>query len=171
MRDIDLIDDNVTDKSLYELDYLAVQAPSSETIHVMKTADHMGWAQGDSGKSVCGRTLPELWILDGLSQEDKPCKLCERSAGVIAIMFETVAAIGKVIAEAEADNERMAFMSWITHGMHFGYISPPFCGQHTEGVPPTPEEQEMQEQGEDPCIYVIRLYNPGGIMFQADEIP
>jgi hypothetical protein len=56
----------------------------------------------------------------------------------------------------------MAYMAWLSHGMNFGYISPPFCGLHNE-IPLTQEEQEIRTEGEEPCAYIVRVY---GMAFQ-----
>lgn len=148
----------VSDKSLSDLEFLAIQAPKSQTIHAIKAMEHLGWEHGSPGTTVCGRGLDEMYLLGSLSSEDKPCKLCERTLPVISIMFETVEAVTKLVKRAEIENEQMAYMSWMSHGIHFGYISPPFCGLHNEAVPLTEDEKEDMDAGEQICAYVVRLY-------------
>ena len=52
----------------------------------------------------------------------------------------------------------MSFDEWIKFGYDMGYCSPPVCSTH-DGVPSTALEDEIWEQGDDPCLHVVRLYN------------
>lgn len=53
-------------------------------------------------------------------------------------------------------NER-AFWSWLNFGTERGWISGPNCGTH-DLYPMTEEEKDRFENGEDPCIWVLRLW-------------
>lgn len=46
---------------------------------------------------------------------------------------------------------------WITIGVSNGWCSPPVCIIH-DGYPTTLEEDNEFEQGNDPCIHMIRPY-------------
>jgi len=154
----------VTDKTLDDLEFIAVQAPEAQTIHVMKALEHKGWIQGSPGRTACGRALDEMYIIHQLIAEDKPCKLCERTLPVISIMFETVAAFTNVIELADQQNEQLAYMQWLSHGAHLGYISTPFCGLHH---PLLLTQDELAE--DEPHVYIVRLYGVGDDFFDGLE--
>jgi hypothetical protein len=52
----------------------------------------------------------------------------------------------------------MTFDEWIKTGYDLGYCSPPVCSTH-DGTPTTATEDEQWEEGDDPCLHVVRLYN------------
>lgn len=52
----------------------------------------------------------------------------------------------------------MKFNEWLRLGMELGYVGPPVCYTH-DGLPTTREEDDSWEDGEDPCIHVIRAYD------------
>ena len=52
----------------------------------------------------------------------------------------------------------MNFDEWIKIGYDLGYCSPPVCSVH-DGPPTTATEDEQWEEGEDPCLHIVRLYN------------
>ena len=54
------------------------------------------------------------------------------------------------------DNE-MSFTEWVEEGYIRGWIGPPVCQTH-DGIPLTTEEDKEFEEGSDPCVHVIRLY-------------
>lgn len=49
------------------------------------------------------------------------------------------------------------FDSWISFGMEQGWCGPPLCETH-DGIPLTKIEEEEFEEGHDPCVHVIRLF-------------
>lgn len=51
----------------------------------------------------------------------------------------------------------MTFDQWIAHGITQGWCGPPVCDTH-DGTPTTAGEDNQYDNGEDPCIHVIRLY-------------
>lgn len=51
----------------------------------------------------------------------------------------------------------MDFNTWLAIGREHGYCSLPTCETH-DGVPMSELEQDAWEEGEDPCVHVIRLY-------------
>lgn len=57
---------------------------------------------------------------------------------------------------------------WITEGIRNGWCSPPVCVIH-DGYPTTLEEDELFEQGGDPCIHVIRPYHDTIEKSQVEE--
>ena len=52
----------------------------------------------------------------------------------------------------------MNFDEWIKIGYDLGYCSPPVCSVH-DGPPTTATEDEQWEEGDDPCLHIVRLYN------------
>ena len=52
----------------------------------------------------------------------------------------------------------VTFEDWLTMGIGFGYCSEPVCDTH-DGLPMTPAEQNEFEDGYDPCIPAVRLWN------------
>lgn len=47
---------------------------------------------------------------------------------------------------------------WLRYGIDHGFCGPVVCSTH-DGVPTTAEEDMMQGEGDDPCIWVLRLYD------------
>jgi predicted hydrocarbon binding protein len=52
----------------------------------------------------------------------------------------------------------MDFWEWVNFGVKEGWCSEPVCDTH-EGVPMTVEETEEWQQGNDNCLFVIRLWD------------
>jgi len=50
-----------------------------------------------------------------------------------------------------------SFDEWLAFGRDKGWVSDPVCDIHA-GLPLTPEEEWAFDQGADPCIHVLRLY-------------
>lgn len=51
----------------------------------------------------------------------------------------------------------LTFEEWVAVGIRNNYGGPPVCYSH-DGLPCTPEEDDLWIQGEEPCISVIRVY-------------
>lgn len=51
----------------------------------------------------------------------------------------------------------MIFDEWMEFGVKQGWCGPPVCQTH-DGVPLTLAEEEVFQDGDDPCVHVIRLY-------------
>lgn len=60
------------------------------------------------------------------------------------------------------------FDEWIVYGMEKGWCSPPLCETH-DGLPMTQEEERGWEEGGDPCIHAIRLYESPEDKAEAEE--
>lgn len=54
-------------------------------------------------------------------------------------------------------SQQMDFDSWARIGYQAGWCSPPVCFIH-DGVPMTASEDEQVDNGGDPCVHVVRLY-------------
>lgn len=50
-----------------------------------------------------------------------------------------------------------SFDEWIEFGMNKGWCGPPVCSTH-DGVPTSHAEEVEWEEGNDPCIHVVRMY-------------
>jgi hypothetical protein len=58
------------------------------------------------------------------------------------------------------ENTQQTFEQWLHHGYTQGWISPPVCYIH-DGLPMSDQEADQLDEGDDPCIHIIRLYeNP-----------
>ena len=49
------------------------------------------------------------------------------------------------------------FEDWLAIGYARGWVGPPVCITH-DGLPTTPLEDMWTDDGDDPCIHVLRLY-------------
>lgn len=49
------------------------------------------------------------------------------------------------------------FEEWLAEGYQNGWCGPAICHTH-DGLPMSDEEYQAFEDGEDPCMHVIRLY-------------
>lgn len=61
----------------------------------------------------------------------------------------------------------MDFEMWLSIGREHGYCSMPVCNTH-DGVPQTAGELELWDNGDDPCVHVIRLYESPEQMAEAE---
>lgn len=48
------------------------------------------------------------------------------------------------------------FMTWLRHGITSKFCSMPFCETH-EGAPLSKEESDQFDNGDDPCLNMVRL--------------
>ncbi len=55
------------------------------------------------------------------------------------------------------DLSQITFDAWMELGLLRGFVGPPVCSTH-DGIPMTLEEEKWFEDGDDPCIHVIRPY-------------
>lgn len=46
---------------------------------------------------------------------------------------------------------------WLRYGWEMGWCGPPLCLPH-DGFPFTPDEDEFYDEGDDPCLHFVRLY-------------
>lgn len=51
-----------------------------------------------------------------------------------------------------------SFDEWLRFGYNKGWCGPDVCETH-DGVPMSEQESQAFEDGEDPCIPIIRLYS------------
>lgn len=56
----------------------------------------------------------------------------------------------------DEDNFESMF-KWLKFGIDKGWVTKPVCYMH-DGVPTTSDEDDEMEEGFDPCIQVIRLW-------------
>lgn len=53
--------------------------------------------------------------------------------------------------------QEMSFDEWMSIGIARGWCGPPVCYTH-DGLPTAFAEDEEFEEGSDPCLHIIRLY-------------
>lgn len=51
----------------------------------------------------------------------------------------------------------MDFVEWMTYGIQQGWCGAPVCYTH-DGLPTAESEDEQFDEGSDPCLHVVRLY-------------
>lgn len=51
----------------------------------------------------------------------------------------------------------MTFDDWLAIGREHGFCSPSACSTH-DGIPMSDPELDKWDDGDDPCIHVLRLY-------------
>lgn len=59
--------------------------------------------------------------------------------------------------EVQELNVELSFEQWMKIGIDFGWCGPPVCYTH-DGLPTTESDDEEWDNGGDPCIHIIRLY-------------
>ncbi len=52
---------------------------------------------------------------------------------------------------------KKTFDEWLQEGLDFNFCGPAICYPH-DGLPLTLEEEQEFDDGSDPCIHIIRLY-------------
>lgn len=69
-----------------------------------------------------------------------------------------VAQSGRIDKSVTRENPvTMTFDAWIKYGISMGWCGAPVCSTH-DGIPTSAIEDEEYEQGGDPCIHVVRMY-------------
>lgn len=60
------------------------------------------------------------------------------------------------------------YQEWMAYGIEKGWCGPPVCYTH-DGLPMS--EQEMQEfdEGQDPCIHIVRMYEDVGMKKEIED--
>lgn len=53
----------------------------------------------------------------------------------------------------------MTYSEWVSYGIEKGYMSDVFCWTH-DSPPMTDEESAEFDEGNDPCIFLSRFYEP-----------
>lgn len=53
----------------------------------------------------------------------------------------------------------MTFDEWVRIGIDHQWAIPVVCATH-DGTPMTPEEEALWEQGDGPCMHIIRVCEP-----------
>lgn len=54
--------------------------------------------------------------------------------------------------------EQISFDDWMEIGIKQGWCGPPVCYTH-DGLPIALAEDEMFGDGDDPCIFIVRMYD------------
>ncbi len=54
-------------------------------------------------------------------------------------------------------SEPLDFDSWLKLGLENHWVGPPVCSTH-DGLPSTEDEDNAWDEGDDPCIHILRLY-------------
>jgi hypothetical protein len=60
------------------------------------------------------------------------------------------------------------FDEWLQEGLTNGFCGPAICYPH-DGLPLTVEEDREFEEGGDPCIHILRLYEDRDIKSSVEE--
>ena len=61
----------------------------------------------------------------------------------------------------------MEFFEWIKLGYEKGFCSDVACSTHDPLY--THEEMEGFEQGDDPCLHMVRIFSPGYVAYEPLE--
>lgn len=62
----------------------------------------------------------------------------------------------------------MTFDEWLAEGFKQGWCGPSICYTH-DGMPMSDEEYQEFEDGNDPCMHIIRLYEDPTMKAQIEE--
>jgi hypothetical protein len=62
----------------------------------------------------------------------------------------------------------ISFDDWVKEGYSRGWIGPPICQTH-DGIPMTEQEDKDFDEGGDPCVHVIRLYEDESIKLGVEQ--
>ena len=60
------------------------------------------------------------------------------------------------------------YTAWMRHGLAMGWISPPTCYNH-DGLGLTELEELQLENGDDPCIWLVRVYEDDEMRRELEE--
>ena len=70
---------------------------------------------------------------------------------------------GRVVSDKD-----MTADEWLKYGWDRGYCGPALCFNH-DGFPTTTEEDEELDEGHDPCMHLVRLYEDQGQRREVEE--
>jgi hypothetical protein len=60
------------------------------------------------------------------------------------------------------------YLGWLRHGLAMGWVSPPSCFNH-DGVGLTELEELDYEAGNDPCVWLMRVYDDDAMREELEE--
>jgi hypothetical protein len=75
---------------------------------------------------------------------------------LIGIRKSQFALVSVIVNNPDLDS--LDFREWIEYGVTNGWVSEPSCFHH-DLLPTTEEEDVAMEEGDDPCIHVLRLWD------------
>lgn len=116
------------------------------------------------GKSTRGKSVgvsKEMWAKAVEQAQDRRpmLGLCfyedDRLRDYTDLIVVSMDDFEEVLQAAEASIT--SYEAWLEMGKALGYCSEEVCSQHG-GMNMTDEEVEAFERGEDPCVFVVRLY-------------
>jgi hypothetical protein len=62
----------------------------------------------------------------------------------------------------------LSFDEWLDLGMTQGWCGPAVCSTH-DGTPTSEAEEDQFEEGEDPCVHILRLYSDADTKRAVEE--
>ena len=62
----------------------------------------------------------------------------------------------------------MTFDEWLRTGMDCGWCGPAVCSTH-DGTPTSDAEDDDFEEGADPCVHILRLYENAEIRVAVES--
>jgi hypothetical protein len=66
------------------------------------------------------------------------------------------------------DWTKISFDIWMEAGIINGFVGAPICSTH-DGIPMSADEDEQWEEGDDPCIHILRLYSSSEHKTEVEE--
>ena len=62
----------------------------------------------------------------------------------------------------------LTFDEWMSYGIEKGWCGPPVCYTH-DGLPMSEHEMQGFDDGEDPCMHVVRMYEGIGMKDEIED--
>jgi hypothetical protein len=62
----------------------------------------------------------------------------------------------------------LTFGEWIKTGIENNWCGAPVCSTH-DGIPMSNKEEEMWDEGSDPCVHVVRMYEDLETKIEVEE--
>ena len=62
----------------------------------------------------------------------------------------------------------LTFNEWMAYGIEKGWCGPPVCYTH-DGLPMSEHEMQGFDDGEDPCMHVVRMYEDIGMKDEIED--
>ena len=62
----------------------------------------------------------------------------------------------------------LTFDEWMAYGIEKGWCGPPVCYTH-DGLPMSEHEMHGFDDGEDPCMHVVRMYEDIGMKDEIED--
>lgn len=106
----------------------------------------------------------------GYQQAIARAEEAERKLESLADSSMKIVSANKMLMERieELLGGEMSFETWLEMGYKKNWVGPPVCSTH-DGIPMSFDEDNEFNEGHDPCIHIMRLYESQGHKIEIED--